>query len=65
MNAKDRTIWATIVGLIAAVVAIGAGIYLLDSQSAAAEATVFDSIMHGVGAYFIARGLWMIREVIR
>lgn len=50
-------------GVIAALVSIGAGIYLLTSQSAIQETTVFDVIMHGMGAYFIARGLWMFSEL--
>ena len=52
-------------GPIAALVSIGAGIYLLTSQSASADATVFDVLMHGIGAYFIARGLWMFSELAR
>lgn len=49
-----------VLGLIAGIVSIGAGIYLLLGESAAAETTVFDMLMHGIGAYFVARGLWMI-----
>jgi hypothetical protein len=41
-------------------VSIIAGAYLLMSESAAQEATVFDALMHGIGGYCIARGLWMI-----
>ena len=52
-------------GIAAAVVLIGAGIYLLTSQSASDETTVFDALMHGIGAYFIARGLWMITKMAR
>ena len=37
-------------GIAAAVVLIGAGIYLLTSQSASDETTVFDALMHGIGA---------------
>jgi multisubunit Na+/H+ antiporter MnhC subunit len=51
--------WSWLLGLAAAIVSVGAGIYLLQSESASAEATVFDVLMHGIGAYFIARGLWM------
>jgi hypothetical protein len=52
-----------LVGIAAAVVSIGAGIYLLTSQSASEETTVFDALMHGIGAYFIARGLWMFSRL--
>ena len=61
---NKKTGWAQLFGAVAALVSIGAGIYLLMSQSAAVEQTVFDSMMHGIGAYFVARGLWMIRELI-
>ena len=52
-------------GPIAALVSIGSGIYLLTSQSASADATVFDILMHGIGAYFIARGLRMFASLAR
>lgn len=52
---------ALIAGIIGVVASVGAGLYLLSSGSASPEATVFDSIMHGMGAYFIARGAWMLR----
>jgi ABC-type thiamin/hydroxymethylpyrimidine transport system permease subunit len=50
---------------VAAIVSILAGIYLLQSESAAEQATVFDALMHGIGAYLIARGLWMVASVGR
>jgi hypothetical protein len=50
-------------GVLAALVSIGAGLYLLGSDSASQEATVFDALMHGIGAYCIARGLWMIASL--
>ena len=53
------------VGLLAAVVSIGAGIYLMTSESAAEGTTVFDALFDGLGAYFIARGLWMISALLR
>ena len=52
-----------IVGIVAPVVCILAGLYLLTSESASAQATVFDSLMHGIGAYMIARGLWMVHAL--
>ena len=53
-----------ILGVIAGVVSVVAGIYLLQSQSASADTTVFDVMMHGIGAYFIARGLWMFQSFL-
>ena len=54
-----------ILGVIAGVVSVVAGIYLLQSNSASADTTVFDVIMHGMGAYFIARGLWMFQSLVK
>lgn len=51
---------ASRIGWVASLISIGAGIYLLGSESASSEATVFDALMHGIGAYLVARGLWMI-----
>ena len=59
------TKWREAIGIVAAIVSIGAGLYLLTSQSAAAQQTVFDALMHGIGAYFIARGLWMFASLSR
>jgi hypothetical protein len=52
-------------GALAAVAAIIAGVYLLQTQSASDDPTVFDALMHGIGGYFLARGLWMISSLIR
>ena len=41
------------IGAIAASVSILAGAYLLTSQSASQQATVFDALMHGIGGYCI------------
>ena len=57
--------WSAMLGALAAVVSIGAGAYLLSSESASADSTVFDVLMHGIGAYFVARGLWMISALAR
>lgn len=62
---EDRNVGKLLVGIAAVVVCFGAGLYLLTSESASEQATVFDSLMHGIGAYFIARGLWMIERMIR
>jgi hypothetical protein len=60
MNKQAR--W---LGIVAGLASIGAGIYLLQAQSASTQTTVFDVLMHGIGAYFIARGLWMFYELAR
>jgi len=60
----NRRDLGNLIGAAAALVSIGAGIYLLTSESASADATVFDALMHGIGAYFVARGLWMLRRMI-
>ena len=52
--------WGPFLTGLAALISIGAGLYLLTSESAAQEMTVFDVLMHGIGAYFIARGLYMM-----
>lgn len=54
-----------VLGVVAAIVSVLAGIYLLQAQSASADTTVFDVLMHGIGAYFIARGVWMLHSVVR
>jgi hypothetical protein len=50
-------------GVVASLISIGAGIYLLTSSSASPDTTVFDVLMHGIGAYCIARGVWMLHEM--
>lgn len=50
-------------GVLASLISVGAGLYLLNESSAAEQATVFDALMHGIGAYFIARGLWMLASL--
>lgn len=52
-----------ILGSLAALASIVAGVYLLTGQSAVQETTVFDAIMHGMGGYMVARGLWMFAEM--
>jgi hypothetical protein len=48
-------IWDLAAGLIC----IGAGIYLLQTQ--AAEPSIIETLMHGIGVYFIGKGLFVIR----
>lgn len=61
MEAPRKNGWSLVIGIVAVLVSVGAGVYLLQTQSASEEATIFDAIMHGMGAYFIARGIWMLR----
>lgn len=45
----------------AGLIAIGAGISLIGTHTAAAN-SVFNPLMHGLGWYMVARGLWMLRQ---
>lgn len=47
------------------VLAILAGIYLLQWESAGAEANWFETFARGVGIYFIGKGLFMLRALYR
>jgi hypothetical protein len=56
--------------LLAGLVAIGAGVYLFSFSGGAIDLgngqsgrSWFDVIDHGMGAYFIARGLWMLTQI--
>ena len=42
-------------------IAIGAGVYLLTTQSAESN-SIFNPFLHGIGAYFVAKGLYMARS---
>lgn len=54
---------------IAGLIAIGAGLYLLSYGSGSINIagqsgrSWFDIIDHGMGAYFCARGLWMLTQI--
>lgn len=52
----------SILDVVIALISIGAGIYLLQFQSAG-ESSWFEVIGHGMGAYFIAKGLFMGRSL--
>jgi hypothetical protein len=52
-----------LLGLLASLISVGAGLFLLTSSSASADSTVFDVLMHGIGAYCVARGVWMLHEM--
>ncbi len=47
----------------AGLVSIGAGVYLLQAHSVGQESNWFEVIGHGMGAYFIAKGLYMWRSL--
>lgn len=53
-----------LIDAVAALVAIGAGIYLLSqvSTDASVGRSWFEVIAHGMGAYFIAKGIFMFRS---
>ncbi len=45
---------------LAGLISIGAGLYLLSTQ-AVADNSLFEVIAHGIGGYFVAKGLFMLR----
>jgi hypothetical protein len=57
--------WAQVV---AGVIAIGAGLYLLSYSGSTVDVggqsgrSWFDIIDHGIGGYFVARGIWMLAQ---
>jgi len=48
-----------LVSVVSALVAVGAGVYMLTLQTAAQGTTIFEAMAHGIGAYFIAKGLFI------
>ena len=55
-----------IVDVAAVLVCIGAGVYLLSAHTVVGvpgETSWFQILAHGIGAYFIAKGLWMARSL--
>jgi len=63
---RDRGSAGVIIEVIASLIAIGAGLYLLFEHSIVATTgdgqSWFEVLAHGIGAYFLARGLWMLRH---
>jgi L-asparagine transporter-like permease len=53
-------------GILGGVGAIGAGLYLLSAQSPnlAGGSSWFEVLAHGIGVYFIGKGIWMIHEAL-
>ena len=49
-----------VLGVAASLGMMGAGIYMVLSESASEESTVFDVFFDGIGFYFIARGVWVL-----
>jgi hypothetical protein len=43
----------------AGVVCIGAGLYMLSIESASSDPTVFEAMAHGIGIYFIGKGIFV------
>ena len=50
---------AKLASIVSALVAIGAGLYMLTLTTAAAGTTIFEAMAHGIGAYFIGKGIFM------
>lgn len=48
----------------AAVIAILSGAYLLTEQAAVSN-SIFNPLLHGIGGYVLARGIWMLRQAGR
>lgn len=60
LGTKGSTVFkADSIGTLAGIVAILAGIYLLTSQAAGPN-SYLELLAHGIGAYFVGKGLWMI-----
>lgn len=47
-----------VLALVSAFGCMAAGFYLLDAQ-AAAENSLLETLMHGIGIYFVAKGLFL------
>lgn len=45
----------------AALIAIGAGLYLIQTQAVGSNSLI-EAFMHGVGAYFVGKGIYMGRN---
>lgn len=57
--------YGKLIDIAAGVIVVGAGIYLLQSQSVSDVAggqSWFELLAHGIGIYFLGRGIWMIRH---
>jgi hypothetical protein len=48
-----------LVSIVSMLIAIGAGLYMLTLESAAEGTTIFEAMAHGIGAYFVGKGLFM------
>lgn len=51
-----------LLGLIGAIVAMGAGAYLLTLQ-AASDNSLIQSLANGIGGYCFGKGLWMLSQL--
>ncbi len=49
--------------VVAALLSIGAGIYLLIHQAPAGSESWLSVIAHGLGVYMVAKGIWMARSL--
>jgi hypothetical protein len=50
---------AKLASIVSALVAIGAGLYMLTLQTTGEGTTIFEAMAHGIGAYFIGKGIFM------
>ncbi len=59
---KSRRGAGSVLDVLAALAAIGAGIYLLTLQTVGGD-SIFEAIAHGLGVFIIAVGVWMARSL--
>lgn len=72
-NAKEGSdVKGSILDVAATLVSVGAGVYLLTRHSVSVDIpgvgqqggqSWFEVIAHGMGAYFVAKGIWMARSL--
>lgn len=56
--------YGKLIDIAAAIISLGAGAYLIGTHSAA-DNSIFNPLLHGLGAYILARGLWMLTHAGR
>jgi hypothetical protein len=62
-GAMEQMAMPRALSILAALISAGAGLYLLSTESASDTPTIFDALMHGIGAYFIAKAFFMVASV--
>lgn len=57
---NDSKVRGAILDVIPALASVGAGLYMLSSQTVSSD-SIFNVFLHGIGVYFIAKGIYMAR----